>query len=99
MKKKKGRGGKVSVTFEMPGNGLQAENFAVAGDFNKWSTSANPMKKQKDGTWATTVSLGPGIYRYRFVADGGKWYNDPLAEGHEPSGYGEENCVVNVEQL
>ncbi len=98
MKKKKGRAGKVSVTFEMPADSLEAKKLAVAGDFNGWSATANPMRKAK-GTWSTTVDLEPGAHRYRFVADGDRWYNDPQADRYEPSGYGEENCVVEVEQI
>ncbi len=98
MKKKKGRGNKTTVTFEMRQADSEAE-VAVAGDFNEWSMSANPLKKQKDGSWSATVSLAPGTYRYRFVADGKKWLNDPTADRYEPSGLGEDNSVVVVEAM
>ncbi len=96
MKKKKAKGGKVAVTFEMPADNLDIKKLAVAGDFNGWSTSANPMRKLK-GVWSTTVELEPGTHSYRFVADGDRWYNDPDAEGHQASGFGEDNCIVRVE--
>ncbi len=98
MKKKKTRGSKIAVTFEAPAN-VQAECLYVAGDFNDWNTSATPLKRHKDGTWATTVNLGPGTYRYRYVSDGGSWQNDPQADRFEPSGFGEDNSVVEVAAL
>jgi 1,4-alpha-glucan branching enzyme len=97
MKKKQvARSKKVAVTFEMPSDN-PVESLYVAGDFNDWSTSANPMKRLKDGGWSATVNLLPGTYRYRFVADGGTWLNDPGADRYEPSGFGEDNSVVVVE--
>jgi 1,4-alpha-glucan branching enzyme len=96
MQKKKTRGKKVAVTFEMP-NDVQAETLSVAGDFNDWNTSATPLERKKNGSWAATVNLAPGSYRYRFVADGKTWYNDPAADAYEPSGFGEDNSVVVVD--
>ncbi len=99
MKQKKlSRGSKVAVTFEMPAS-LKVGGLCLAGDFNDWSTSATPMKRLKDGSWSTTVNLTPGTYRYRYVADSAKWLNDPQAERHEPSGFGEDNSVVIVEEV
>ncbi len=98
MKQKKAKGGKVAVTFELPADGLEFKKLAVAGDFNGWSTSANPMRKVK-GTWSTTVEIEPGTHLYRFVDETGKWHNDPQAERYEPSGYGEDNCVIDAGQM
>lgn len=86
---------KFSVTFEMPAE-VQAESLAVLGDFNGWDASAAPLKRRKDGTWAKTIRLEAGTYRYRLVADGQIWLNDPAADGYEPSGFGEDNCLVVV---
>jgi 1,4-alpha-glucan branching enzyme len=98
MKKKKSRGSKIAVTFEMPAD-VQCDGLFVAGDFNDWNTSATPLKRQKDGTWAATVSLAPGAYRYRYVDNGNSWHNDPGADRYEPSGFGEDNSVVEVAAL
>lgn len=86
---------KISVTFEMPAE-IQAESLTLVGDFNDWDASAAPMKRRKDGTWARTLRLAPGTYRYRCVADGATWYNDPAADYYEASGFGEDNSVVVV---
>lgn len=86
---------KISVTFEMPAD-IQAATLSLVGDFNDWDPAAAPMRRRKDGTWAKTLRLAPGIYHYRFVTDDGIWYNDPAASGYEPSGLGEDNSVVIV---
>ena len=86
---------KVSVTFEMPAE-IEAESLAVVGDFNDWDVSATLMQKRKDGSWSKTVRLDPGAYRFRYLADGREWHNDPAADDYEPSGLGEDNCVVVV---
>ena len=68
---------KVSVTFEMPAE-IQAETLALVGDFNDWDLEKTPLKRRKDGTWARTLRLAPGAYRYRYLADGATWHNDWL---------------------
>lgn len=74
----------------------QAQEVYLAGDFNNWDTSANPMKKDKKGIWKTTVSLKPGTYEYRFLKDG-NWENDPACAGCVPNEFGSQNCVRIVE--
>jgi 1,4-alpha-glucan branching enzyme len=86
---------KRSVTFELPG--VQATTVSVVGDFNNWDATGGVMKQRKDGAWTRAVRLAPGAYRYRYVADGNQWYNDPAADRYEPSEFGEDNCVVVVE--
>ena len=48
---------------------------SVAGTWNDWSETANPLAKQSDGTWSTYLELTPGAYPYKFV-DGGAWRCD-----------------------
>ncbi len=86
---------KRSVTFELPG--VQAESVSVVGDFNDWDAANGAMKRRKDGVWAKAVRLAPGAYRFRYVADGQDWYNDPAADRYEPSGLGQDNGVVVVD--
>ena len=87
---------KVSVTFEAPAD-VKAERVSVVGDFNSWDAAATPLKQKKDGTWSVAVRLNPGTYRFRYVADGEHFFNDPQADGYEASGFGEDNCLVVVE--
>ncbi len=98
MQKKKSRGKKIAVTFEMPAD-PEMKTLFVAGDFNEWDTAATPMKRQKNGDWSATVPLDPGTYRYRYIANGETWCNDPTADRYEPTGMGEDNSVVVVEAM
>lgn len=86
---------RFSVTFELPAE-IEAENVVVVGDFNDWDQEATVLKRRKDGTWAKTIRLAPGTYRFRYLADGSTWYNDWAADGYEPSGFGEDNSIVVV---
>jgi len=59
MRKQPGRNGSCKVTFELPAE-VQATEPHVCGEFNEWSTTATPMKRRKDGTFAATVTLEAG---------------------------------------
>ena len=82
------------VQFELPAQDAQVVH--LAGDFNNWDASANPMKKDKKGTWKTSLSLKPGRYEYRFLVDG-NWENDPACCDCVPNEFGSQNCVRIVE--
>jgi 1,4-alpha-glucan branching enzyme len=70
----------------------EACEIYLAGDFNNWDTSTNPMKKDKKGLWKTVLSLKPGRYEYRFLVDG-NWENDPSCCDCIPNEFGSQNCV------
>ncbi len=73
----------------------QAKAVAVAGTFNDWSPSRTPLRKNRDGTWSTRLTLAPGRYEYRFVIDG-SWVSDPRAPKSVPNPLGTENSVIEV---
>ncbi len=83
---------KVPFEFLAP----EAKKVYLAGDFNNWDSSANPMKKDKKGTWTATLTLKPGRYEYRFLVDG-NWENDPSCCDCVPNEFGSENCVKIVD--
>jgi 1,4-alpha-glucan branching enzyme len=82
------------TTFIWKGEG---QTVHVAGDFNDWSTSADPLVKQADGTWALTKNLSPGRYAYKFVIDGGTWKEDPNAAETVDDGFGGQNSMIVVD--
>ena len=84
---------KVPVTFRLPE--FQANDVALCGDFNNWSPSTNPMKRQAEGCWEATVDLRPGRYHYKFIVDG-EWIPDPLAEENILNEHGTLNSVIEV---
>ncbi len=69
---------------------------AVAGEFNAWNTSADPLTKQADGSWKLVKKLSPGRYAYKFVIDGGTWKEDPAAKETIDDGFGGKNAVMVV---
>ena len=68
---------------------------SYVADFNDWSDTARPLKKDAKGVWKTTVTLAPGRYAYRFLIDG-EWVNDPNCDEEVPNDYGSHNCVKVV---
>ncbi len=69
----------------------------LAGEFNDWDYSETPLRKQKDGSYATTIDLAPGQeYEYRYVLDGERWENDHDADKYVANVSGTENSVVVV---
>jgi 1,4-alpha-glucan branching enzyme len=89
-------GAKCRVWFYLPAD-VGAETAFLVGDFNDWSEAANPMKKKKDGTFYTALTLEVGKeYEYRFFLDGERWENDWEADLYKPNDLGTENSVVKV---
>ncbi|NLX23133.1 MAG: glycoside hydrolase [Phycisphaerae bacterium] len=83
--------GAVEFHFLRPG----AAQVSLAGDFNGWQPSFL-MDKRADGWWHCRLKLAPGIYQFRYQADG-QWYNDYAAFGLEHGPFG-LNSVAKVDQ-
>jgi 1,4-alpha-glucan branching enzyme len=81
----------VTLSYRMPG----AQSVTVAGTFCDWRTDRYALKKDKNGSWKTTIPLAPGRYEYRFVVDG-QWVNDPNCVERTANEFGGENCVLHV---
>ena len=73
----------------------EAKVVQLAGSFTGWGEHPIRMRKLKDGTWKTSVSLEPGTYEYRFKVDG-QWRNDESCTTHKANAFGEENCLREV---
>lgn len=73
----------------------QAKKVTLAGSFNNWNTKELSAKKDSKGNWATKVSLKPGRYEYKFLADG-TWLNDPRCNSCVVNSFGTHNCVIEV---
>jgi len=90
------KNGTVIVTFDLPA-AVEADEIALCGDFNNWSTTANPLKRAKSGVWRASVPLQTGhSYRYRFLLDGTHFENDWSADGYVRNPYGTDDSVVKV---
>jgi 1,4-alpha-glucan branching enzyme len=84
---------KINFTMVAP----EAQNVFLVGDFNSWDISSHPLKKASKGNWKTNIKLMPGKYEYRFLVDG-EWQNDPNCTNCVPNPYGNENCVLALDE-
>ncbi len=76
-----------------------AASATLFGDFNNWDAAKGvSLKKQKDGSFKTSVSLDAGqSYQYRYLLNDGRWVNDSNADAYIfQAEFGAENCVINV---
>jgi cyclomaltodextrinase / maltogenic alpha-amylase / neopullulanase len=80
----------VTFVHSAPGAG----QVYLAGEFNSWSDSANPMQ-QADGVWTVTLQMDPGEYLYKFVVDG-NWKEDPGNPQTVDDGFGGKNSLLVV---
>ena len=89
-------GTKCRVTFKLPAE-VNAETAVLAGEFNDWDISANPMRKLKDGSFSVTLSVpADRQYRFRYYLDGERWENDWDADQYLPNEHGTEESVLVV---
>ncbi|WGS64051.1 isoamylase early set domain-containing protein [Marinitoga aeolica] len=85
---------KNNVVFEF--KDLTASKVFLAGSFNNWDPTAQPMKKVKGGLWRVVLRLTPGDYQYKFVINGTDWKEDPEAPDYVPDGYGGKNGAFSL---
>ena len=71
----------------------EAAQVFVAGSFNNWDPTVNPLERDREGMWTCAVLLEPGEYEYRFVVDD-VWWDDPLNLSRRQTEFGCENCVL-----
>jgi len=72
-----------------------AGSVTVAGSFNDWNTTANPMVKDADGNWKIVIALPEGSHMYKYVVDG-NWLVDDDNPNAAEDGYGGSNSLVDV---
>jgi 1,4-alpha-glucan branching enzyme len=87
------------VTFEVPQTmSNSAAKAYVVGEFNNWSTSATPMKRNKKGGFTATLDLVKGHeYQFRYLLDKDQWENETEADKIAPTPFsGAVNSVIVV---
>ncbi len=71
-------------------------SVSVAGSFNGWSPTANPMHNQPGtNTWTLSLPLSPGQYTFKYVIDGKQWIDAPNLPVQD-DGNGNVNSVLVV---
>ncbi len=74
-----------------------ASEIAIVGDFNAWDPKANTMNQLKDGSFSLTIELAtPGNYRFRYLADNNRWFDETEADGQETNEFGTINNLLNL---
>ena len=84
---------KVEVTFVVDGD----VPVSVVGDFNKWDPHAHPLLPDPSGQRSVKLSLPPGSYAFRYLADGGRFFNDPDADSYVDNDRGDSHGVLDIE--
>ena len=84
-----GNDGTVEFRFFRPG----ARHVSIAGDFNEWSEQLPMQREGNDGWWVVEMTLAPGDYRFRYVADN-TWYTDFASNGVEATKTGWNSMLV-----
>jgi 1,4-alpha-glucan branching enzyme len=75
----------VAVTFVLADD-LEGE-VSVVGDFNDWTPGAHLLRRRSNGTLSVTVTVPAGRrIHFRYLASGGRWFNDPEADAHDGQG-------------
>ncbi len=85
-----------SVAPEIVG---EATSGILLGEFNNWDKASGiELKKSKDGSLSTAVSLETGkTYEYRYLLNDGRWVNDGNADTYNfVLNYQIDNCVVSI---
>jgi len=69
----------------------------VVGEFNDWNPRATPLRRRTNGTRSASVTLETGRrYAFRYLGEGGTWYDEETADGAEPNDFGTWNSVVTT---
>ena len=84
--------GDILVTFMID----DERPVSVVGDFNNWDPHRDRFVEEADGRRYVTVSVPAGtVTCFRYLADGGEFYDDPTADRHEPNGFGQTHGVLD----
>lgn len=84
----------VPVRFVLPAPG--ASTVSLAGTWNDWSETAQPLIRGEGDVFYLVVPLAPGQYEYQFVVDGQRWQPDPAAPLARDDGFGQRNSVLTI---
>jgi hypothetical protein len=75
----------VTVTFVL--DDTVPGPISVVGDFNDWTPGKHVVRKRSNGTRSVSVTLPTGApVHFRYLAEGGHWFDEPQADGHDEHG-------------
>jgi 1,4-alpha-glucan branching enzyme len=80
------RNGVIRVTFALPADEPPGA-VSVVGDFNDWNPFAHPLRRRGNGIRSIAVSVpANSTLRFRYLAEGGVWFDDETADGRDSGG-------------
>jgi hypothetical protein len=82
-----------NVVFRLEGF-TDRRQVILAGTFNNWDEQTIRLQRKGNG-WEIHLWLKPGIYEYKFIADG-EWLHDPANPERRNNQYGTLNSVLRV---
>jgi len=75
------------------------ECLKLVGDFNNWTPdNRSELEKGETGKWEKILSLSPGRYHYKFIADG-EWREDSGNPNYIINDFGGIDSVVEVKPV
>lgn len=84
----------VKVTFAVP---TTEGRVSVVGDFNGWCPEQTPLRPRSNGTRSAAVVLPTGsTFRFRYLAEGGRFFDDDAPDACEPNGYGQTHGLLRT---
>ena len=82
----------VKVTFVLADDGRPV---SLVGDFNEWNPDVHPLRRRSNGTRSVAVKFDRGrAARFRYLAEGDCFFDDPDGDAIEPNGIGQTHTVV-----
>lgn len=91
-------GDQVKVTFAVPEDGMNGDAIAVVGDFNDWAPTATPLRPEGTVRLATVTLTAGNRYVFRYLAEGGAWFDDADADGYQHNDFGGHDCLLDLSQ-
>lgn len=89
-----------AVAFEFRMMEPDAQQVALAGDFNGWNATSTPMHlDRQSGLWRVSVTLPPGRHLYSYVVNGRRWVIDSLAPSVDLGELGPANVLALAEPI
>lgn len=80
------KGDQVRLTFALPDEPDRGY-VSVVGDFNDWTPGRHTLVRRSNGTRSIAVTVPAGTtHRFRYLAEGGRWFDDPDSDGHDGEG-------------
>lgn len=87
----------IFTTHEFVYMNSTANRVTIAGTFNSWDKSADPLVPDADGrTWRLKKRIAAGAYQYKFVINDTDWIPDPNGENRD-DGYGNINTFILIQ--